>query len=146
LSNRKGRPTRYRRDIARELPDLFQNGESVPEVCATLGIARSTFYEWVSRHDEFREAYEHGQMLAEAFWCRIGREAACSERRINTAAWIFTMKHRFHWTDRPKDENEELTPEDFARRVEQALEEMDLADSGEYYSESQRSEKTEERA
>lgn len=126
-----GRPTKYSKEIAHRLPEMFADGESVAEVCRELGVARSTFYEWVSRHEEFSEAYELGQTFAEAAWCRVGREAAMGERRISASCWIFCMKSRYHWSDNPRpEEEEELTPEEYARRVELAMREMNLADRG----------------
>jgi len=95
-----GRPTKYRKEYAEKLPDMFKNGESVAEVCAKLGIWKQAFYEWVEKHEEFSNAYKKGMELSEAWWTKLGRVGSAGKANIQPATWIFNMKNRFKWTDR----------------------------------------------
>lgn len=95
-----GRPTRYQKRFATELPAMFKNGESVAEVCVELGICKQTFYTWTEAHPEFLDAYNKGRELSEAWWHKIGRANATGRMRGNAATWIFNMKNRFGWKDR----------------------------------------------
>ena len=95
-----GRPTKYSSKLCKRLPAMFENGESVAEVCAELGIWKDTFYNWVKEHPEFSDSYKKGLELSEAWWTNLGRAGSAGEAKIQPATWIFNMKNRFKWTDR----------------------------------------------
>ena len=107
---------KYKKEYAEDLPEMFKNGESVAEVVAILGVWRSTFYEWVNKYPEFKEAYEHGKTLSEAWWAKLGRQGASCEKQINPAVWIFNMKAKFDWSDKGDNENNE--DDDHVTKVE----------------------------
>lgn len=114
---------------------MFTNGQSVAEVAVTLGISRATFYNWVDKYPKFREAYSQGQFISEAWWMQAGRLGMMGRiQNVNAAMWIFNMKNRFKWRDKPDPElvgDDEMTPEEFARRAHDALMEMEeLDDAG----------------
>ena len=95
-----GRPTKYSSQMAEVLPDLFAQGQSVVEVCEMLQISKQTFYRWVEGYPAFSDAYKRGLSRSQAWWERLGREAAAGKAKINTATWIFNMKNRFGWRDK----------------------------------------------
>ena len=95
-----GRPTKYNPKICDRLPSMFENGESVAEVCKELGISKQTFYRWEEEHTEFSDAKKEGIGRSEAWWNRLGREGASGEHAINPTVWIFNMKNRFGWRDK----------------------------------------------
>ena len=113
---------------------MFANGESVAEVALQIGISKGTFYNWVNKYPKFREAYAQGQFVCEAWWMQLGRAGAAGRvRNVNATMWIFNMKNRFKWRDRPDPEDvgaDEMTPEEFARKAHAALEQMQEADHG----------------
>ena len=93
-------PAKYDPQLAEKLPDMFNGGESVVEVCVSLGIARKTFYMWVKEYPEFGEAFARGKERSEAWWTRIGRAAAAGKvNGFMSGPWIFNMKNRFGWKD-----------------------------------------------
>ena len=96
---------KYKKEIADNLPKMFENGESVVEVCVALGISRETFYDWCDKHKEFKRGYEQGLLLSQAWWERLGRAGSLGSQKINPATWIFNMKNRFKWTDRNQVES-----------------------------------------
>ena len=99
-------PNKYKKKFAKQLPDMFKNGESVAEVCMELGIPRQTFYYWVNNYDDFKEAYETGKMYSEAWWTKLGRAGALGKTKIQPTVWIFNMKNKFGWRDQAVAEGE----------------------------------------
>ena len=99
-----GRPKEYTEEVALEiaerLPGMFEQGESVAEVCAELGMCKETFYRLAAEHPEFSNAYKKGLQLSEAWWTKLGRAGAAGKVDIQPTTWIFNMKNRFKWTDR----------------------------------------------
>lgn len=129
----RGRPTKYRREIADNLPEMFSQGQSVAEVARDLGINRATFYNWIDVYPKFKKAYEEGLFISEAFWIQMGRFGALGLRPVQPALWIFNMKNRFKWRDRPDPEQvgeDEMTPEEFAERATRALMDKRRLDGG----------------
>lgn len=91
---------KYKPRYCEIVPEMFKNGSSVTEVSQLLGINRKTFYEWAKTYPDFAEAFEEGKINSEAWWMKLGREAATGKRPINPAIWIFNMKNRFKWRDK----------------------------------------------
>jgi transposase len=100
MAHAGGRPTKYNKEYAQMLPDLFRQGMSIYEVAAELGISIDTYYAWKKKHKEFSEADRRGVDLSRAWWEELGRKGAMGKTSINPTTWIFNMKNRFHWTDR----------------------------------------------
>lgn len=99
------RKTKYKDEYAQNLPSMFENGESVIEVCANMQISKDTFYRWCKQHKRFKEAYEQGLDLSQAWWEKLGRAGSLGTQKINAATWIFNMKNRFKWNDRTQIES-----------------------------------------
>ena len=126
---KKGRPTKYNAKLCALLPAMFANGESVPEVCADLGIHKDTFFEWVKTYKEFSDSYKKGLELSEAWWTKLGRAGATGKAKIQPATWIFNMKNRFKWTDRVEQvvtatvdtAAADMSPEDRKKRIGELL-------------------------
>ena len=95
---------KYKPEFVEELPSLFAQGEDVLEVCADLGICKATFYEWVNKYPEFKKAYSLAKEKSKAWWLKLGRAGACGKADINPAVWIFNMKAKFGYSDRPIEE------------------------------------------
>lgn len=107
-----GRPTKYKKILAKRLPEMFKDGQSVCEVCVDLGIHKDTFYEWVKLYPEFSDAYKKGLSLSQGWWEKLGRGGAAGKIEIQPATWIFNMKNRFHddWKDKHEITTAELPP------------------------------------
>ena len=120
-----GRPTKYDKKICALLPDLFEDGKSVAEVCVALDIAKETFYRWAKEYPEFSNAYKKGLTLSEAWWAELGKKGSQGTSQIQPATWIFNMKNRFGWTDRVEQkisgEVKTASPEQVRSAIEEAL-------------------------
>ena len=89
-----GRPTKYRPELCAPVIDLMRQGASKVEVCAELDISRDTFYRWQEEHPEFSDTVAKGELLAEAWWTRHGRENLYS-RDFNHRLIFNCMKNMF---------------------------------------------------
>lgn len=107
-----GRPTKYRAEFSEALPYLFDEGQSIVEVCVVLGISEDTFHRWKKEHKPFSESYKKGLVKSQAWWERLGRSGSTGNK-VNPPMWIFNMKNRFSWTDRHEvlSTTADLTPE-----------------------------------
>lgn len=100
-----GRPTKYSAALPAKIPAMFENGESIAEVCSQLGISHETFNVWRKEKPEFSEAVKLGIQISEAWWSRLGRLGAVGVVDIQPTTWIFNMKNRFDWKDKTETEH-----------------------------------------
>lgn len=119
------RPSEYKPEFNEIALELMEQGASVVEVCAEIGIDRVTLYDWINPESdrfkpEFSNTIKLGKQRCQAWWEKKGREHLIEEsemniqtgtsksKRLNTTAWIFNMKNRFkdEWSDTHKQEVE----------------------------------------
>ncbi len=93
----------YRVEMCDEIQPYYKDGLAHVEVCAKLGIHRDTFYEWKKRYPEFAEAVKAGEILSEAWWIAVSRQAVQGNIKGDSKMWMANMKNRFHWRDNPAD-------------------------------------------
>ena len=106
-----GRPTKYRPEMCSTVVKLMSDGKSVTQVAASLGVARNKIYKWAKDEDkpEFKEAFQLGQTMSEAWWEDFGRRGTMGELpNFKPVSWIYTMKCRFRdrWMDRTESKIE----------------------------------------
>lgn len=109
-TSRRGRKTKYRKEMAEELPEMFSEGQDVAEVTAKLGITHETFKKWVREKPEFADAYAKGKALSKAWWLTLGRESAKGNVDAPPSYWVFNMKNKFGWRDNPPEEQRDAAP------------------------------------
>lgn len=97
---------KYKKQFAKDLPAMFENGEAVEEVACALGVTKKTFYNWLDTYPEFAEAYELGKQKSQAWWLKLGREGSNGSQEIQPTVWIFNMKNRLGWKDKVEVEQE----------------------------------------
>lgn len=102
--NPKGTPEKITKKwadgVAKDLPEMFKNGESHAEVCATLRISKNSFYKACDISPDFKEAYEMGTLLSEAWWQKLGRAGSAGQVKIQPITWKFNMQNRFGWAEK----------------------------------------------
>ena len=98
--------------IAPVLPTLYEEGQGTPEVCRTLAISKTSYYELLGTCAEFKAAHDEGLYRSEAWWMEYGRLGMQKKNPLLIAPWIFTMKARFGWIDRQVISTETAHPEE----------------------------------
>lgn len=118
-------PSKYTPDMCDTLISMMRTGASIGEVSTTLGIGRTTVYNWRKPdgkyyNPDFAEALEMGLTYSEAWWLRQGRENLC-KRSFNYQLWFTNMCNRFGWSNRAKKRGDTVTyfvrdtPQDWRR-------------------------------
>jgi predicted transcriptional regulator len=96
-----GRPTLYKEEYCEMLIKHMAQGLSFTAFAGVVGVTRSTLYEW-QKNPAFSDACKKGEMVSQLFFEKIGIRALHEEpKEFNTGLWIFFMKARFKWNDRP---------------------------------------------
>ena len=82
--------------------DCGQEGGSEVEMRCLLGIGDSAWYTLMEDSDDFRRTIKQARALCEVWWERQGRKMAAGADG-NATVWIFNMKNRFRWRDKPEE-------------------------------------------
>jgi hypothetical protein len=109
--NIKTKGYKYRDEFCQMLIDHLKEGRTIDTFGATVGVVRSTIYEWIGSIQEFKEAFDIGCQLAQE-WHEVRLNAKISgkpipgidSKKIDTTALIFALKTRFHKTYGDKSE------------------------------------------
>ena len=97
-----GRPTLYKEEYCEALVNHMASGLSFESFAGLVRVNKDTIYQWKKKNPEFAEAYKKGQMVSQLFFEKIGIQALHEEpKEFNTGLWIFFMKARFKWNDKP---------------------------------------------
>ena len=98
------------REKAKDLPDMFKDGQAAVEVIVELGMTKNTFYRLCEKYPFWQQAYDEGRVKAEAWWLKIGRVGTAGKIKANAYMWRLNMQNRFNWYDK-KEEIKETTIE-----------------------------------
>lgn len=94
-----GRPTSYRPEYCERVIEMGEQGYSVVEMAAELGVNRSSLEaEWPEKHPSFSEAFTQARQKSQAWWERQGRENVVMEPgkgTFNASMWSRSMAARF---------------------------------------------------
>lgn len=103
-SREVGRPTSYDPKYCQEMIDCLSQGYSITTFAVRIGVSKDTIYEWVKTHDEFSDAFRKAKDHEQSWYETTGRSAILGEiAGFNSPAYIFHMKNKFGWRDRPDD-------------------------------------------
>jgi len=100
-----GRPTKYRKEFCRTVPEFMADGYSVKAAAAHVGTHYATMYVWAKEHPEFYDALKEGQALSAQWWEKALRKTALTGEG-SAAAAIFGVKNRSQEEWRDKVEND----------------------------------------
>lgn len=106
-----GRPSDYRPEYCEMLKEHMAQGLSFETFGATIGSHRSSLYRWLDQHPAFRDAKREAFELNLLFWEKAQLDSLFDSAGFNTTAWIFNMKNRFGWRDRPKEDEDRSSSE-----------------------------------
>ena len=92
-----GRPSKYNPEFCEIVESEMAKGHSVTACAATIGVTKSTIYEWKKVHKEFSDAISRGYSLGLKYFeeLLIGKMNG-SKRNVDTSCLIFALKTRFH--------------------------------------------------
>jgi len=99
VSNKIGRPTKYKSEMCDVVIELMREGASQDEVIGHLDISRETFYRWKEENKDFSDSIKRGVRLSQAWWEREGR-TSLRDSKFNYTGWYMNMKNRFKWADK----------------------------------------------
>lgn len=119
-----GRPTKYpkskkkQKELCEALIEHGRTGLSfetfgVSEAAiAIVGsyVVKDTIYKWVDKYPEFSDAKKAYTELCRQWWEKKANDHIThykDGKQLNSAVWIFNMRNRFGWRDKPKDEIDE---------------------------------------
>jgi len=94
-AKKPGRRTKYDPAMCETVIELGKRGRSKTQSASHLGIARSTFENWLETHEEFREAWELADTHSQAFWENIGMAGLGKGHVFNDRCWSLQMRNRW---------------------------------------------------
>ena len=95
------RPTVYKATYPDFFVKICKDGGSICDFCCKVEIARSTFYEWVGAHEEFRDAFHLGKEYTEAWLTREGIDGMKADK-FNSTVWSILMRNKCNYVEHRK--------------------------------------------
>ena len=135
--NKRGPKSKFKKEYINIAYKLSLLGKTDEQIADIIGIATSTFYEWLKKYPELSEATKEGKDIADANVAASLYERACgyshAEEKIfnhngkplvvpttkryppDTAAAFIWLKNRQGWSDKPveRDAGEEELEDDY---------------------------------
>jgi transposase len=84
----------------------MSEGLSFQSFAGKIGVSFKTLYNWLDQHEEWIEAKDRGHAKALLFFEQEMIRGLWNPERgdkFNTTAWIFAMKNKFGWSDKPDE-------------------------------------------
>lgn len=108
-----GRPSLYKPEYCEKLIKHMRKGLSFESFAGVVDVNIDTLYEWEKVHANFSEAKKIAFAKCRLFWEKKGHqglypkmipgEKGVTLLPMNSSVWIFNMKNRFGWKDRPEE-------------------------------------------
>lgn len=106
MARKQGRPTKYRKHMDVDIEKCLATGLSKEACSHEIGITKDTLYRWIKLHKSFSDSIRRGEIAGLAFWEKLGIQGALGRvPNFNAVTWIFNMKNRHKWRDRPEEES-----------------------------------------
>jgi hypothetical protein len=90
-----GRPGQYKKEFCEMVIAHMSEGLSVSAFAGVCGVSRTTIYNWVGQHADFKAATEIGLSKSLLFWERLGVMLATGAIKGNPTTWAINMHNRF---------------------------------------------------
>lgn len=104
----RGRPKKELTDLPdnweEAIIEMAKEGASDVEIRAFLDISDDLWYRYIDEEPDFSRTVKKAKRHCQAWWERHGRNLATGASQGNTASWVFNMKNRFKWRDKPEEE------------------------------------------
>lgn len=99
-----GRPPKYNRKYCEQVIEYMgEQGKSVTQFAAHIGVVRDTIWRWQKEHKEFSDAFTRASEMSQSYW---ENELIDMMRDPKTNAPLVKLyfANRFKWHDRPSEE------------------------------------------
>lgn len=119
-----GRPTKYvQEQHIGLLFDIFNQSEGVMAFCAEAMISQATFFNWLKKYKEFKEAYDIVINIAGRQWEKLPRE----NPDFNFPYWSTIMRNRFGFGKSRIHLDKEATPLEMFETIKQGLSDQEIS-------------------
>lgn len=119
-----GRPTKYvQEQHIGLLFDIFNQSEGVMAFCAEAMISQATFFNWLKKYKEFKEAYDIVINIAGRQWEKLPRE----NPDFNFPYWSTIMRNRFGFGKSRIHLDKEATPLEMFKMIKQGLSDQEIS-------------------
>lgn len=94
---KRGRKTKYTKDVCEKIIEAAGQGAHIPGMMVAAGIAsKETWYNWIERHPEFKEAVERAKVISQAVYEQIGFKGTTGQiKGFNATSWAMIMNNKF---------------------------------------------------
>ncbi len=121
---KRGTPTLYNEDKHTALlHEIFAKGESIYAFCAEAFITRKTFYNWLTAHEKFKEAYD----IALCIGAREFEKYPQTAVNFNYPYWSTIMKNRYQYFKTRIETKHKETPANRLEAVWQGISNGELS-------------------
>ncbi len=119
-----GRPSKYvQEQHIGLLFDVFDQGEGIMAFCAEALISQKTFFNWLKKYKEFKEAYDIVINIAGRQWEKLPRE----NPDFNFPYWSTIMRNRFGFGKSRIHLDKEATPLEMFKMIKQGLSDQEIS-------------------
>lgn len=119
-----GRPTKYvQEQHIGLLFDVFDQGEGIMAFCADALISQKTFFNWLKKYKEFKEAYDIVINIAGRQWEKLPRD----NPDFNFPYWSTIMRNRFGFGKSRIHLDKEATPLEIFKVIKQGLSDQEIS-------------------
>ena len=87
--------SKYNTSLCEKAIELGKEGKTQAQMARDLNIGKSTFFEWVERYPEFKEAVATAKLYEMAWWEDLLQKKVIASEPINGFVWVRRMACRF---------------------------------------------------
>ena len=98
-----GRPCGLTEELTRRIADEVRLGAKPVRAAALCGVARSTWYDWIKKHDARTQPYAGrigSILLAQSAFEAVVEQKIASAPEWQASAWILKTRHRKEYGDK----------------------------------------------
>lgn len=93
-------PLKFPEGWKESLLELGKKGKGPVHMAKAMGMAKSTFYEYIKKDQEFSDAFEAAMLECEIWWQNVGQEGLFMGGKDNpfqSSLYALQMSNRFGW-------------------------------------------------
>lgn len=94
----------YKETYPEELFSLMKEGKKGAHIFSHFKVCRKTFYNWLGKYPDFKDAYERGWEECEKHWENIGIQMIQEKDDKAFKPWIAFMNRNFGWAGKGGDQ------------------------------------------